>query len=85
MIVIQIKNSNDSLHSSLPRKPLGTFSLPLFLMEHILKNDTYRYFFKIYVCKVCNISMKSATAKSLKDYALGGEEECMTTDSIWPD
>lgn len=42
-------------------------------------------FLKIYVCKVCNISMKSATAKSLKDYALGGEEECMTTDSIWPD
>lgn len=46
---------------------------------------TYADILKIYLCKVYNISMKSATVKSLKDCALGGEEECMTRDLIWPD
>lgn len=40
MILIQMENLNDSLYLFLLRKPLGTISLPLFLMKHILENDT---------------------------------------------
>lgn len=65
MAVMQMKNSNDSSHSSLPRKPLGTLSLPILLMRLILKSDTGRDFKNIYCYEVDNASMKSPAAAQL--------------------
>lgn len=78
MMLMQIKNSNDSLHSSLLRKPLGTLSLPFFLVKLILDNDTCRELKKKYCCEIHNVSMTSSAASSLKKCAWGGGEEPVT-------
>lgn len=83
MMLMQIKNSNDSLHSSLVRKPLGTLSLPFFLVKLILDSDTCREFFlKKYCCEIHDVSMTSTAACSLKKCAWGGGEERVTRDLI---
>lgn len=82
-MLMQIKNSNDCLHSSLLRKPVGTLSLPLFLVKLILDSDTCRVKKKKYCCETHDVSMTSTAASSLKKCAWGGGEERVTRDLIW--